>query len=110
MGLMYRLRELKNFRKTGIPSDADGPAWERPYETLRKKWVQVPTTAAGSERTTRLLELSDEALVAEWEKARMDRFWSGQHHVCTARGATDLCGSCGIESEGSAAHLRNHGA
>ncbi len=72
MGLMYRLRELKNFRKTGIPSDADGPAWERPYETLRKKWVQVPTTAAGSERTTRLLELSDEALVAEWEKARMD--------------------------------------
>src|SRR6266852_2036746 len=72
MGLMYRLRELKNFRKTGIPSDADGPAWERPYETLRKKWVQGPTTDAGSERTTRLLELSDEALVAEWEKARMD--------------------------------------
>ncbi len=78
MGLMYRLRELKNFRKTGIPSDADGPAWERPYETLRKKWVQVPTTAAGSERTTRLLELSDEALVAEWEKARMDITTGGE--------------------------------
>src|SRR6266851_9410655 len=78
MGLMYRLRELKNLRKTGIPSDADGPAWERPYETLRKKWVQVPTTAAGSERTTRLLELSDEALVAEWEKARMDITTGGE--------------------------------
>jgi SAM-dependent methyltransferase len=72
MGLLYRLKELKNFRKSGIPSDADSPAWEKPYETLRKKWVQVPTTAAGSERTTRLLELPDQALLAEWEKARLD--------------------------------------
>src|SRR5216683_8272007 len=72
MGLMYRLRELKNFRKTGIPSDADGPAWERPYETLRKKWVQVPTTASGSAKTANLLALPDEALLAEWEKARQD--------------------------------------
>jgi 2-polyprenyl-3-methyl-5-hydroxy-6-metoxy-1,4-benzoquinol methylase len=78
MGLLYRLKELKNFRKTGLPSDADSPAWQQPYETLRKKWVQVPTTAAGSERTTRLLELSDQALFAEWEKARLDITTGGE--------------------------------
>src|SRR5713226_6858404 len=72
MGLLYRIKELKNFRKNGIPSEGESAAWEKPYETLRKKWVEVPTTAAGSEKTTRLMDLPDHALLVEWEKARKD--------------------------------------
>src|SRR6267143_5984419 len=72
MDLIDRLKELKNRHKDGVPSEGESAAWEKPYETLRKKWVQVPTTAAGSEKTTRLLELPDHALLVEWEKARKD--------------------------------------
>jgi len=72
MGFVQRIKELKNFRKNGIPSDGESAVWEKPYETLRKKWVEVPTTAAASEKTTRLLGLPDHALLAEWEKARKD--------------------------------------
>ena len=71
MSLIHKIKELKNFRRNGVPSDGESAAWEKPYETLRKKWVEVPTTAAGSEKTTRLLELPDQALLAEWEKARL---------------------------------------
>ena len=72
MDLIHTLKELKNFRKTGVPSDSKNPAWKIPFETLRKKWVQVPTGASASEQTTKLIALSDEALLAEWEKARRD--------------------------------------
>jgi 2-polyprenyl-3-methyl-5-hydroxy-6-metoxy-1,4-benzoquinol methylase len=69
---MYLMKELKNFRKTGIPADGESAKWNNPYETLRKKWVAVPTTAQESESTTKLLTLSDEALLAEWERCRKD--------------------------------------
>lgn len=72
MNLIERLKELKNFRKTGIPSDAESEEWKKPYETLRGKWVEVPIGAGTYNRTTRLIELSDEELLAEWEKARRD--------------------------------------
>jgi len=78
MSLIHRIKELKNFRKNGLPSEGDSAAWEEPYETLRKKWVEVPTTAAGSEKTTRLLELPDQALLAKWEKARLDITTGGE--------------------------------
>jgi len=44
-------------------------AWKRSFETLRKKRDQVPTGASASEKTTNLITLSDEALLAEWKKA-----------------------------------------
>jgi len=72
MDLLYALKELKNFRKTGAPADSKGAAWKTPFDTLRKKWDQVPTGASASEKTARLLALPDEALLAEWEKARKD--------------------------------------
>ncbi|HYL64317.1 MAG TPA: class I SAM-dependent methyltransferase [Candidatus Methylomirabilis sp.] len=72
MGLMYRLRELKNFRKTGKPSEGKTAAWDRPYDTLRKRWDAVPTTHTEFVSTNLLSELSDEALLAEWESARTD--------------------------------------
>jgi FkbM family methyltransferase len=46
--------------------------WEQPYEILREKWVEVPTTGEGRTRTTDLLKLPDGALLAEWQKARED--------------------------------------
>lgn len=72
MGLVERLKELKNVRKTGAPEEATGESWQLPYETLRKRWNAVPTTTSGIQATAKLLELSDEALLAEWENARKD--------------------------------------
>jgi FkbM family methyltransferase len=46
--------------------------WEMPYEILRKKWVEVPTTRFDRVRTTQLLELPDGALLEAWETARKD--------------------------------------
>ncbi len=72
MGLVELLKELKNIRKTGIPSDGRSAAWGIPYETLRKRWNAVPTTRTGIQSTASLLALSDDALLAKWEKARQD--------------------------------------
>jgi 2-polyprenyl-3-methyl-5-hydroxy-6-metoxy-1,4-benzoquinol methylase len=78
MSLIQRIKELKNRHKDGMPWEGNSVAWEKPYETLRKKWVEVPTTTAGTEKTTRLLELPDHALLAEWEKARQDITTGGE--------------------------------
>jgi 2-polyprenyl-3-methyl-5-hydroxy-6-metoxy-1,4-benzoquinol methylase len=78
MGLMYRLKELKNFRKTGKPSEGKTAAWNSPFDTLRKKWVQVPIGATTAERTTNLINMSDQALLEEWEKARLDITTGGE--------------------------------
>jgi 2-polyprenyl-3-methyl-5-hydroxy-6-metoxy-1,4-benzoquinol methylase len=72
MGLFQTLKELKNFRKTGAPSDSKNAAWKTPFDTLRKKWVDVPSGYFASAKTTQLIALSDEELLAEWEKARRD--------------------------------------
>src|SRR5216684_7515883 len=72
MGLVELLKELKNFRETGKPSEGESAEWKLPFDTLRKKWDTVPTTASGNAKTADLLALSDEALLAEWEKARQD--------------------------------------
>src|SRR5260370_25387136 len=72
VGFVDLLKELKNIRKTGIPSDGRSAAWGIPYETLRKRWNGVPTTRTGIQSTASLLALSDDALLVEWEKARRD--------------------------------------
>jgi 2-polyprenyl-3-methyl-5-hydroxy-6-metoxy-1,4-benzoquinol methylase len=70
MYLIEWLKELKNFNKTGKPSDADKPEWKTPYDTLRRKWVSVPSGDSVFEKTTNLIQLSDDQLLARWEKAR----------------------------------------
>lgn len=72
MNLVHRLRAAIGSDRAAMPSDGESAGWERPYETLRKKWVEVPTTRSGRMRTTELLALPDDALLAEWEKARED--------------------------------------
>jgi 2-polyprenyl-3-methyl-5-hydroxy-6-metoxy-1,4-benzoquinol methylase len=48
------------------------PNWEKPYETLREKWVEIPTTNSEILSTEQLLALSDDALLAKWEKTRLE--------------------------------------
>src|ERR1700740_945787 len=72
MKLIDRIKELKNSRKTGKPSEGKTLAWDKPYDTLRKRWNAVPTTSIGIQSTAALLMLPDKALLAEWEKARKD--------------------------------------
>ena len=83
MDLIHSLEKLKNFRKSGVPYDSNSSAWETSFETIRKKWDQVPTRASASEKTTNLITLSDEAFLAEWEKGL-----SGHYHrtrICSPR-------------------------
>jgi SAM-dependent methyltransferase len=72
MGLLSTVRTMLG--KPARPELIPGPTanWEKPYETLRKKWVEVPTTRDGRNKTTQFLEMPDDALLAEWEKARAD--------------------------------------
>lgn len=72
MSLTNLMKELKNFRKTGKPEEGKGDAWAKPYDTLRKRWNSVPATKDAIVSTARLLSLSDNELLAEWENARKD--------------------------------------
>ena len=72
MGLIRKFKVLIGSDSAGMPSEGNGPAWENPYETLRKRWGAVPTATAAFENTTKLMALSDEALLVEWERARTD--------------------------------------
>lgn len=55
-----------------LTKPSDPARWVSPYETLREKWVEVPTTRAGRQRTTELADLSDEKLMEIWEGNRTD--------------------------------------
>jgi 2-polyprenyl-3-methyl-5-hydroxy-6-metoxy-1,4-benzoquinol methylase len=72
MGLVRKFRAIIGSDLAGEPSDAKSAAWQMPYETLRKRWVGVPSGHDVFEKTTNLMELSDDALLSFWEKARRD--------------------------------------
>ncbi len=72
MGLVRKLRAIVGSDLAGEPSDSMGTSWRLPYEVLRKKWVSVPSGDSVFEKTTNLLQLSDDELFARWEKARQD--------------------------------------
>jgi 2-polyprenyl-3-methyl-5-hydroxy-6-metoxy-1,4-benzoquinol methylase len=72
MDFVAYIKELKNFRKNGKPEEGKGAEWDSPYDTLRKRWEAVPKTETEVSSTKGLLALSDEKLLAEWEKARRD--------------------------------------
>lgn len=46
--------------------------WEKPFDILRRKWVEVPITPTvnGRRRTDELLSLPDEELLELWSKSR----------------------------------------
>src|SRR5690242_14031827 len=78
MGIVRKLRVIVGSDLAGEPSEGDSPAWQLPYETLRKKWVEVPTMHEVGRKTTELLTLPDDTLLAEWEKARVDITTGGE--------------------------------
>jgi FkbM family methyltransferase len=73
-----RRRKMLQFIAKKFSNSPDAPrepasssiSWEKPYETLRKKWVNVPVTTLGRMKTTDLLALPDQALLEQWERAR----------------------------------------
>jgi SAM-dependent methyltransferase len=72
MGIVRKFRAIIGSDLAGEPSDGESASWQLPYETLRKRWNAVPTTRADVRNTKELLDLSDGALLAEWDKARLD--------------------------------------
>jgi 2-polyprenyl-3-methyl-5-hydroxy-6-metoxy-1,4-benzoquinol methylase len=72
MGLVRKFRAMVGSDLAGEPSDGKSGAWELPYETLRKRWGEVPSGDNVFEKTTNLMQLSDDGLLAFWEKARKE--------------------------------------
>lgn len=72
MGLVGKVRTLVGSRSARPVPIGEEPRWDQPYETLRKKWVEVPVTQLGRMKTTDLLGLSDMELLDQWEKARTE--------------------------------------
>jgi len=65
MNVMRKLKKIALSNREEMPKPV---TWERPYETLRNKWVEVPTTNWEMLRTTDMLSLPDDALLAKWEE------------------------------------------
>lgn len=72
MGLVRKFRAIIGSDLAGEPSDSKSATWELPYETLRKRWVAVPSGDSVFEKTTILMKLSDDELLTYWEEARTD--------------------------------------
>ena len=51
--------------RVAVPAD-----WNSPYETLRKKWSELPSTAQGRHQGAALLALPDDEFLATWKAFR----------------------------------------
>src|SRR5882724_4145316 len=69
MGLVRKLKTLVGGRPRFVPYNKPVD-WQKPYETLRTKWVEVPITNWEILSTEELLALPDDELLAKWEKSR----------------------------------------
>jgi len=105
---------MSPWQSAGSAAQAIGD-WTRPYETLRKKWVEVPVSAVGRMKTTDLLKLADDVLLDEWQKARLDVTtgpeWAhrGWYHTLYAEGmrgkkVMDVGSGFGVDSITFAQH------
>jgi SAM-dependent methyltransferase len=69
MGLASRIKTTLGLTEPFKPYDKPVD-WQKPYETLRTKWVEVPITNWEILSTEELLVLPDDELLAKWEKSR----------------------------------------
>ncbi len=59
--------------KPGYPDDSQKPAWRHhPFDTLRKKWGQVPSGLHRRCDTADLLQMNDTQLLTFWRQALVD--------------------------------------
>lgn len=77
MSSVSRVRKFgtKLKRALGFPPMGDPPYdkpvdWQKPYDTLRAKWVEIPAANFQIWSTKELLALPDEALLAKWQETR----------------------------------------
>jgi len=91
--------------------------WQKPFETLRDKWIEIPTSRSGRRRTIDLIKLSDEKLLAEWMTSREDittgsqfshRGWYHTLYADGMRGKEVLDIGCGFGIDGIT--FAQHGA
>lgn len=64
--------ESKLIQIRSIERMLDHSKWRKPFDTLRGKWEEVPTTRSLRRKTRDLLRLSDDELLAIWLEARQD--------------------------------------
>src|ERR1700756_3530964 len=70
MGIGNKLKAALGLEPKFVPYDRPVD-WQRPYDTLRKKWVAVPITNWEVLSTADLVALPDDVLLAKWEKSRI---------------------------------------
>src|SRR4030042_1983293 len=72
MEILSKLRNLTRGEQPLERLPAKETDWQKPFETLRDKWVEVPISHYGRRRTTDLLTLSDKELLEVWMTSRED--------------------------------------
>jgi SAM-dependent methyltransferase len=70
MSVIGKIKTALSSRLSEMRSNGGPVSWEKPYETLRKKWVEVPMTNSDMSKSTDILKLPDDALLAKWEATR----------------------------------------
>lgn len=69
MGIGNKVKSALGLEPKFVPYDRPVD-WQTPYDTLRRKWGDVPITNSEILSTAELLALPDDALLAKWEKSR----------------------------------------
>jgi 2-polyprenyl-3-methyl-5-hydroxy-6-metoxy-1,4-benzoquinol methylase len=72
MRLVRKLKTLVGARGPRFVPYDKPVDWQKPYETLRTKWIEVPITNEEILNTAELLALPDDELLAKWEKSRKE--------------------------------------
>ena len=67
------LRRLAHLRvRFPTPGEVVAHDWSHPFDVLRSKWVEVPSTRSGRVRSGSLLTFDDRDLLSEWTRYRED--------------------------------------
>ena len=78
MNIFARLHSIFDKNQQFYQQQPENAAvWSQPFEILRKRWTEIPTSGCAQLKTPELSKLSDEELAATWSKSR-EEITSGQ--------------------------------